>query len=74
MYEDLFDRTERSDLPINMLSWRQVDDKIEIDGRFEVALDYKTGKHLSGSGLISFTMVARNEELMISGLTYHFEN
>ena len=72
IYDELFETTTAVTLQINDRELRQERENIVVEGTFEVFLQYKDNRKISGSGPITFMLVDRENRLKIKSLSYKF--
>ncbi len=72
VYDELFEATKAVTLQINDRELHQEEENIVVEGIFEVFLQYKDNRKVSGSGPIIFILVDRENQLTIQNLSYKF--
>ncbi|MBE0584637.1 MAG: DnaJ domain-containing protein [Desulfofustis sp.] len=71
-YLELFQKTDSAVLQIKDLDWNKTSNQIEVTGRFNVNLHYRTGDRVSGTGPITFLLQENGNSFQVSSLEYHF--
>ncbi len=73
IYEELFAKTSAVTLQINDREIRQETDNVTVEGTFEVILNYKNNRIISGAGPIVFEFIEEKDSYKIKTLTYEFK-
>lgn len=71
-YSDLFASTSALSLKVRDISWKENNGTIDVEGRFEVFIQYNDSRNLSGTGPIHFTLQDNNGDFQVSNLEYEF--
>jgi|GEM_PF-3285319 len=72
-YSELFQNSEVVSLTVSILKWSNIENMIELDGRFEINIQYKSGEKVSGAGIIAFQLIDSGNQLLIKDTTYQFD-
>jgi hypothetical protein len=70
-YRELFAATSDITLEIENISWKELEGKITIQGRFKLDLQYNDSRKFSGTGSIRFVLTG-NSTFRVSILEYRF--
>lgn len=73
-YLDLFAKTSKVSLKIEKISSSYLGEKINVNGGFSVTLHFKNSHIVSGAGPIQFLLINQNGNLLVSEMTYSFED
>ncbi len=72
-YAELFQQADTVSLSVSILKWKQIDNKIHLDGRFTIHICYKNSNTVQGKGVIRFLLADMQEQFSIQELNYHFD-
>lgn len=73
VYSELFKTTSEVSIDVNILFWETINDKIYLEGRYTVALQYRNGNNRLGTGEIMFILSDDGGTLRVQSLTYKFD-
>jgi len=72
-YVQLFQDADRITLTISILKWKRTQERIALDGRFKIYIQYKSSKQVQGKGEIRFLLADVQQQLFIKKLHYQFD-
>ena len=73
IYQELFQKTSLVALEINSREQHKEKDKIIVEGKFKVFIQYKNNRKISGAGPIRFELIDRGSTLKVVALSYLFD-